>query len=82
MFSTSAMICYHSRLTPPPRNRRPSCHPPWQIQQVSMKLGSGNEVYPRQNDRATRGLERIRQYELIEVTVRAARSAGAKLIPP
>ena len=36
-------------------------------------LRSGNEAYPRLKDQETRGLERIRPYERIEVTVTPAR---------
>jgi hypothetical protein len=38
-----------------------------------MDLRSGNEAYPRLRDQETRGLERIRPYERIDVTITPAR---------
>jgi hypothetical protein len=38
-----------------------------------MDLRSGNEAYPRLKDEGTRGLERIRPYERIDVTITPAR---------
>ena len=45
---------------------------------VVMKLESRNEVYRREKDRSTHLLSRIRPYELIEVTARAAKPRSSR----